>query len=150
MTTEERLKELITSRYRSLREFAQIIDMTPSTLDSMLKRGLDRATIGNIIKVCNELHISIDELANGRIVSTVMIQRADEKDVIHILQRLRGDILTRDDLTLDGHPLTDMERMIMVNLIDAMINHNYDTTTTSELYAAINDRITQNTDKSET
>lgn len=150
MTTEERLKELITSRYRSLREFAQIIDMTPSTLDSMLKRGLDRATIGNIIKVCNELHISIDELANGRIVSTVMIQRADEKDVIHILQRLRGDILTRDDLTLDGHPLTDMERMIMVNLIDAMINHNYDTTTTSELYAAINDRIAQNTDKSET
>lgn len=126
MTVEERLQELILARYRSLREFAMMIDMSPSTLDSMLKRGLDRATIGNVIKVCNALHISIDELANGRIISTVSLVTTDSRDVDNILRILRGDILTRDDLTLNGQALTDVDRIALSNLLDAAILYNHD------------------------
>lgn len=126
MTVEERLQELILARYRSLREFCLIIDMSPSTLDSMLKRGLDRATISNVIKVCNELHISIDELANGRIISTVSIVTPDSRDVDNILRILRGDILTRDDLTLNGQALTDVDRIALSNLLDAVILYDHD------------------------
>ena len=126
MTVEERLQELILARYRSLREFAMMIDMSPSTLDSMLKRGLDRATIGNVIKVCNALHISIDELANGRIISTVSLVTTDSRDVDNILRVLRGDILTRDDLTLNGQALTDMDRIALSNLLDAVIRYDHD------------------------
>ena len=126
MTVEERLQKMILARYRSLREFCLIIDMSPSTLDSMLKRGLDRATISNVIKVCNELHISIDELANGRIVSTVSIFTPDSRDVDDILRVLRGDILTRDDLTLNGQKLTDIDRISLSNLLDAVILYDHD------------------------
>lgn len=126
MTVEERLQELILARYRSLREFAMTIDMSPSTLDSMLKRGLDRATIGNVIKVCNALHISIDELANGRIISTVSLVTTDSRDVDNILRILRGDILTRDDLTLNGQALTDVDRIALSNLLDAVILYDHD------------------------
>ena len=126
MTVEERLQEMILARYRSLREFCLIIDMSPSTLDSMLKRGLDRATISNVIKVCNELHISIDELANDRIVSTVSIFTPDSRDVDDILRVLRGDILTRDDLTLNGQKLTDIDRISLSNLLDAVILYDHD------------------------
>jgi hypothetical protein len=92
----------------------------------MLKRGLDRATISNVIKVCNELHISIDELANGRIVSTVSIFTPDSRDVDDILRVLRGDILTRDDLTLNGQKLTDIDRISLSNLLDAVILYDHD------------------------
>lgn len=126
MTVEERLQELILARYRSLREFALMIDMSPSTLDSMLKRGLDRATIGNVIKVCNALHISIDELANGRIISTVSLVTTDSRDVGNILRILRGDIQTRDDLTLNGQALTDEDRIALSNLLNAAILYDHD------------------------
>ena len=133
MTVEERLQELILARYRSLREFAMTIDMSPSTLDSMLKRGLDRATIGNVIKVCNALHISIDELANDRIISTVSLVTTDSRDVDNILRILRGDILTRDDLTLNGQELTDVDRIALSNLLDAVILYDHDKYTEAQL-----------------
>ena len=133
MTVEERLQELILARYRSLREFAMTIDMSPSTLDSMLKRGLDRATISNVIKVCNALHISIDELANDRIISTVSLVTTDSRDVDNILRILRGDILTRDDLTLNGQELTDVDRIALSNLLDAVILYDHDKYTEAQL-----------------
>lgn len=70
-TIEESLKDLILNRYKSIREFTCEIDMPYSTMDTILKRGLNRASIGNVIKICHALDISTDELANGRIVSNV-------------------------------------------------------------------------------
>ena len=62
---EDSLKELILSRYKSLREFTLKIEMPYSTLDTILKRGVDKANIVNILKICDELNISADKLANG-------------------------------------------------------------------------------------
>lgn len=69
INVEESLKELILSKYKSLREFTIKIEMPYSTLDTILKRGVDKANIINILKICNELNISIDKLANGIIES---------------------------------------------------------------------------------
>ncbi len=149
MTIEERLQEYILSRYRSLREFAMSIDMSPSTLDSMLKRGLDRATIGSVIKVCKALNISVDELANGRIISTLSVMRPDETDVILMLQRIRGDIIARDDLTIDGRPLNNIERAIITNLIDAIISYDFDNRIQSDIYNAQIDRFKRYYDQRE-
>lgn len=65
ISVEESLKELILSKYRSLREFTIKIGMPYSTMDTILKRGVDKANILNILKICNELNISADKLANG-------------------------------------------------------------------------------------
>ena len=64
-TIENKLKELILTRNKSLREFTLKIGMPYSTFDTILKRGVDKANIINILKICNELNISADKLANG-------------------------------------------------------------------------------------
>ncbi len=66
---ENELKELILDRYGNLSEFCKKIDLPWTTLDSILKRGVDKANIKNIIKITSELDIDVESLANGRIVS---------------------------------------------------------------------------------
>ena len=68
MGVERELKELILSKYKSLREFSAIIDIPYTTLDSILKRGVNKAGITNIIKICSHFNISVDKLAEGKII----------------------------------------------------------------------------------
>ena len=65
---EHELKELILSQYKSIREFSNIIGIPYTTLDGILKRGIDKAGISNIIKICSHFKISTDKLAQGKIV----------------------------------------------------------------------------------
>lgn len=66
---EEELKALILTRYKSIREFTTKINMPYSTMDSVLKRGVNKANITNIIKICRELNIDTEKLADGEIVT---------------------------------------------------------------------------------
>ncbi|OUQ90105.1 transcriptional regulator [Brevibacillus brevis] len=59
----EILSELIDKR-GSRRAFAEEIGLPPTTLQSMLSRGVGRASIDNVIKVCRALGITVDELDN--------------------------------------------------------------------------------------
>ena len=65
---EHELKELILERYGSLSEFCKKTDLPWTTLDSILKRGVDKANIRNILKITSELKIDVECLANGEIV----------------------------------------------------------------------------------
>lgn len=70
---EEKLRELIIERFKSVKAFAMFIEVPYTTLDSILKRGIDKANVLNIIKICNALDIDIDALANGRIQSKIKL-----------------------------------------------------------------------------
>lgn len=51
----------------SRRAFAEEVGLPPTTLQSMLQRGVGRASIDNVIKVCRALGITVeqlDEMAN--------------------------------------------------------------------------------------
>ncbi|OLR58258.1 hypothetical protein BHF70_00610 [Anaerostipes sp. 494a] len=65
--SEDKLKELILSKYKSIREYTNEINMPYSTLDSIFKRGIRKASVDNLIKICNSLNISADALVDGRI-----------------------------------------------------------------------------------
>ena len=105
MSIEEKLKGLILTRYRSLREFTQEIDMPYQTMDSILKRGADKASISNIIKICKALDISADELANGNIVpNSLRHTMLEMTEVIDILDFMKFNLLERSDLTIEGIP----------------------------------------------
>lgn len=67
MSIEEQLKQLILSKHKSIREFCMDIDIPYSTVDSILKRGIENAGVGKIIKICRHFDISADALANGKI-----------------------------------------------------------------------------------
>ena len=70
MTIEEKLKEYILSKYKSLRHYVNTsgIDVPYTTIDGIFKRGIYNSSISNILKLCQNLNISADELANGNIV----------------------------------------------------------------------------------
>lgn len=63
---EDKLKELIINKYGSIRQFSFKIDIPNTTVDSILKRGLDNSNVGNVIKMCKALDISIDTLLENK------------------------------------------------------------------------------------
>ena len=67
-SVEYNLKKLILSRYKSIHAFTQLIGIPHSTFDSILKRGLLNANIGNILKITKELNIDMEALAEGQLV----------------------------------------------------------------------------------
>lgn len=64
---ETELKEMIISRYGSLAKFANEIDMSWTTLDSILKRGILKANIVNVLKITGKLGIDTEKLGDGLI-----------------------------------------------------------------------------------
>ncbi|HDX9641463.1 TPA: LexA family protein [Bacillus mobilis] len=62
MEKSDVIKQLIEKSGYSRRAFAEKIGLPPTTLQSMLSRGMGKATIDNVIKVCKGLGITIDEL----------------------------------------------------------------------------------------
>lgn len=87
MTIEEELKALVLTSYGSMREFSIVLNMPYSTLDSIFKRGVENASIGNIIKICCVLHISVDELAAGKIVKRQVSTATPNEDELIRLYR---------------------------------------------------------------
>lgn len=65
---EEKIKEIIINRYGSVKRFAEKIDVPYTTIDTILKRGMLKSNVLNAIKICNDLNIDIEELANGKVV----------------------------------------------------------------------------------
>lgn len=123
MTTEEKLKNLILQKYRSIREFTQYIDMPYSTFDTILKRGINTASVANVIKICKALDISADELADGRIIHV----KKDEPDytATYELKILLNDVKDKlrdsDTLTLDGKELDPLDRLAVSNALDVAV-----------------------------
>ena len=103
MTTEEKLKDYILKRYNSLREFTIAVDMSYSTVDSILKRGVDTASVANIIKICKALGISVDELANGNI-TPISISKDPKIEITEILSDVKNQLIASDGLTFEGDP----------------------------------------------
>ena len=68
MTIEEKLKDYILERYSSVREFTTVADIPYTTVYSIFKRGVGNSSVTNVIKICKELGISADALADGEIV----------------------------------------------------------------------------------
>lgn len=81
---EDKLKELILLKYKSLNKFCEKINIPRSTLQSIFNRGINNANIDNIIKICNELSISVDRLADGIVEEKVSINAQNTKKSVKI------------------------------------------------------------------
>ena len=121
MTIEEKLQELILTRYHSLREFTIDIDIPYTTIHSIFRRGIDNSSLSNVIKICKALGISADALAEGEIVfvkkqkvtGNPINERFEIKEIIEDTK----DLLTHRKVTIDGEPLS---KKGIESIIDAM------------------------------
>lgn len=108
MTTEEKLKDLILTRYYSIRDFTNSIDLPYTTLDSMFRRGIQNSSVNNVIKVCKALGISADALADGEIVpvkKTTGKPINDRFEVVEIVDDIKEVLSQQGFITLDGKPI---------------------------------------------
>lgn len=69
---EEKLKNIIIEKYGSIRQFSIKINVPYTTVDSILKRGIDNSNVENVIKICNALNVSIDDLLNKKKIVSVI------------------------------------------------------------------------------
>ena len=67
MTIEEQLRDLMIKKSGSVNKFAQECGLSQSTIFTIFQRGVAKANVNSIIKICQALKISTDELANGKI-----------------------------------------------------------------------------------
>ena len=74
MNIETELKELILSRFGTMKAFSEKIELPNSTIDSIFRRGVNNASITNIIKICKALEISASALADGRLEAALFRQ----------------------------------------------------------------------------
>lgn len=75
---EDKLKTIILEKYGSIRQFSFKIDVPYTTVDSILKRGLDNSNVGNVIKMCKALGISVDDLLENKdIISELKFNNAE-------------------------------------------------------------------------
>lgn len=133
MTTEEKLKAHILTRYNSLLEFSKIAGISNSTLDSMLTNGIHRSKVSNVLKICRTLKISADELALGNIVSIESYKKKDRiLEVNDIMQDVKNQLVNLEGLTLDGETIDEECIKSLVHAIEVGVeiakknkqNHN--------------------------
>ena len=127
MSTEEKLKNYILSRYRSVREFTTRYDIPYSTLSSVFTRGINNSSISNIIKLCKALGISTDELAEGRITPITKPTGADSgtipgADIVDIIAEVRGEVLNYEHITLNGKEIDIVDRLAIASALDAILD----------------------------
>lgn len=65
---EVKIKEIIIEKYGSVKRFADKIGVPYTTVDTIFKRGFLNSNVSNVIKICNELGIDVNELANNKVV----------------------------------------------------------------------------------
>lgn len=64
MNREEFIKQLIISKYGTIKNFSEFVNVPYTTIRSILERGIGKAGIDNVIKICKGLGISPEQLSN--------------------------------------------------------------------------------------
>lgn len=62
MDATTKLRSLIFDRYKSVKEFSEAANVPYTTVHSILQRGVENSSVGNVIKLCRALEISVDDL----------------------------------------------------------------------------------------
>ena len=117
MKIEEELKNLILSKYGTVKDFSLATELPYGTVDTILRRGIHKASVTNIIKICQTLGISTDELAQDRIVP-VDTNGSRMTDISDIIENIKRSIKGYDYLTINGEPMSQNEIDMLLDAID--------------------------------
>lgn len=102
MKLEDELKEMILEKYGSMVNFSSAIGLSNSTVVTILQRGVMNSNLHNVLKICDGLNISADELAQGRIVFAPSVK--EESDSIVVKDYV---------ITVKGRKFTEFEKRML-------------------------------------
>lgn len=89
MSREDYIKMLIKNDDLTIKEFAQKINMPYTTLLSILKGSIGGASIDNVMKICEGLHITIEELQRN--FNAADSNASLEAELIKLFRTLNSD-----------------------------------------------------------
>lgn len=115
---ENQIKAMIIKKYGSLRYFCNKIDVPYSTIDSILKRGISKANVLNVIKICDALGLSVDNLRHG-IIELRENENITEQDFI---QEMYSTLSKRSDMPYEYSVWLLLTENLLNNVTD--INDN--------------------------
>ncbi|MGG3737574.1 XRE family transcriptional regulator [Aeribacillus pallidus] len=128
MKREEIISRLIDEKFDSKRQFAEYINIPPTTLQSILKRGIGKASIDNVISICRGLGITVDDLE--RMANQESDQESyDQKKSKELIETFRA--YETDKVTL---PLYGDIAAGALATIEAVTKENIDTITISRKF----------------
>lgn len=144
MTIEENLKDLILTQHKSLLSFANTTGIPYTTIDNVLKRGIARAGISTMIKICDALNIELDALAKGSIrkkqIYGITLIDDNEKTLVADYRKLNK--LGKEKALEDIENLTYVPKYVDTN-IRIISDEDFDGSYTPSLIAAHADESTQ-------
>lgn len=115
---EEKLKNLIKKKFGSVRQFAFSIKIPYTTVDTILKRGIDNSNVGNVIKICKVLNISIDDLlVNKQIVPNIENNKFD-KQIKKISTNNGVEISYAKERPITAEDVLDVNKLLLEELDD--------------------------------
>ena len=88
MRTEQKLHDLIISEYGAISTFTKNIGIPNSTFASIMQRGIMNSNMSSIFKICQALHISIDRLCEGEIISLSDMPKPGPLDIPKQIEKL--------------------------------------------------------------
>ena len=123
MTTEDKLKNLIICKYGSMINFSKEIDMANSTLATIMKNGIHKASVNNVIKICQALGISADELAHDKIIPVNSNGKdiSNKTELNEIVENTPENIEKYRFLTIDGKPMNNEEIELLLDCLNLTI-----------------------------
>jgi plasmid maintenance system antidote protein VapI len=126
----EIIEQLIDETGLSKKAFAEQIGLPPTTLRSMLQRGVGKASVDNVIKVCKGLGITteeLEEMAKGEKLhksedELPELNEKDERDIQKELQRMIEGVSTNSGYAaFDGETLEEIDeedRELLINSLE--------------------------------
>lgn len=67
MSREEILKNMITSKYKSVLAFSKDTGIPESSIRNIFNRGLDTVSAGTLVEICRHLSLDIESLMAGTV-----------------------------------------------------------------------------------
>ena len=64
---EDELRNILIEKFGSVKEFSNIVKIPYTTIDSILKRGVEKSNVKNLNKITGKLGIDMPALLKGRI-----------------------------------------------------------------------------------
>lgn len=126
---EEKIKNLIIERYGSLVAFSEKIGLPNSTIDSILRRGIGKGKVENVMLICKELQISIDGLRYGIIkpVTFINTSREEIESIAHKglenLSRKEAAEITKHIISF-AEDVSDKEKKHLLSSIDIFLDED--------------------------
>ena len=119
MTIEEKLKDYIINEYGSVRKFTLDYHISYSTVATLFTRGIATSSATTLIKICQALCISADELLAGRIVKTEDAPKPVSLE--DMFYNFKQQLQNTENLTLNGKPVDPDVLVKLSNSLEVII-----------------------------